>query len=517
MNNWEKLRNKITNIGFIICIVSSLGFNEKPSRWERIWGQIPGSQISKIYSDKRGQGSFWISVNRTLYRVDPHRTPQQSLNKTVFDLKQNPSDPQETFAVTQDGIEALLPNDTWSNVLLRRGCRALAFADNKVFVATDEGLLVRESGSGRWISLSGKLAKQPFVRLASYGSVVYAVTPNALYRYDASTDDYKEIFSAGVSREQESAELPSDSERAPLFQEILDVDVPDVGEVYLSTRHGIYYTQNDGLNWETLKDTGISFSSLTALEIDPSSHSLWASTQEGIFELEDNRWVKRYRGLPTNKVFDAALDSSGRVYVATNRGFFIYGQQRSFPAKGADSSSKLFGRYDDVEKYFQNEPTIQEVQAMAVEYADVHPDKIKRWQRQSRLKGLVPSVSTGLNRSTTDLMHWDTGGNPDVLTKGRDFLDWDVGLSWDLGDMVWSSDQTSIDSRSKLMTELREEVLDQVTRIYFERRRGQLALLSDEYENDVIEEEMRLAELTATLDGYTGGKFSRKIDQIKQK
>ncbi|MBL8013581.1 MAG: hypothetical protein JNN05_07000, partial [Candidatus Omnitrophica bacterium] len=470
----------------------------------------------KIYIDKRQPDAFWIASSHFLYRVNPHQAPQQSLNKQVFDLKQNPSSPQEFYVVTADGVEVLGPNGHWSNAFIHRGCRALAFAQGKVFVATDEGMLSRALDSGRWNSLSGKLGKQSVVRMASYGSVVYAVTPNALYRYDAATDDYKEIFSAGASREQEAADLPVDAEQAPLIHEIIDVDVPDVGEIYLSTRHGIFHTQNDGLNWEPLSNNGLSVSSLESLEIDPQVRWLWAATQEGVFHLQGDRWVKHYRGLPTNNIFDAALDDAGRIYVATNRGFYVYSPQTESRFKNTESPSKVFAKYQDVEKHFENEPTIKDVQAMAIEYADVHPDKIKRWQRQSRLKAWVPSLSTGLDRSSTELLHWDTGGNPDVLTKGRDLLDWDVGLSWHLSDLVWSSDQTSIDSRSKLMTELREEVLDQVTRIYFERRRAQLALLSDDYENDMIEEEMRLAELTAVLDGYTGGKFSRKMDQIKQ-
>ena len=151
---------------------------------------------------------------------------------------------------------------------------------------------------------------------------------------------------------------------------------------------------------------------------------------------------------------------------------------------------------------------------MAIDYADVHPDKIKRWQKQSRLKAFVPSLSTGIDRSATDLMHWDTGPSPDVLSKGKDFLDWDVNLSWNLGDMVWSSDQTSIDSRSKLMVELREEVLDQVTRVYFERRRLQVTLLSNGKTVDsAVDDQMRLAELTAIIDGYTGGRFSNEVER----
>jgi len=50
----------------------------------------------------------------------------------------------------------------------------------------------------------------------------------------------------------------------------------------------------------------------------------------------------------------------------------------------------------------------------------------------------------------------------------------DVGASWHLSDFIWSSNQTSIDSREKLMVELRNDLAAEANRIYFERRRLQM-------------------------------------------
>jgi len=76
--------------------------------------------------------------------------------------------------------------------------------------------------------------------------------------------------------------------------------------------------------------------------------------------------------------------------------------------------------------------------------------------------------------------------------------------------LIWNDDQTSIDSRSKLMVELREDVLNQVTRLYFERRRLQIeALVKKETGLPRLEKQMRIDELTALIDAMTGGKFSK--------
>lgn len=90
---------------------------------------------------------------------------------------------------------------------------------------------------------------------------------------------------------------------------------------------------------------------------------------------------------------------------------------------------------------------------------------------------------------------------------------WSVSLSWDLGDLVWSEAQTSIDNRSKLMVQLRDDILDEVNKVYFERLRVKLELdnLALEERGKRAEKELRLRELTATLDGLTGGYFSHSV------
>jgi hypothetical protein len=222
--------------------------------------------------------------------------------------------------------------------------------------------------------------------------------------------------------------------------------------------------------------------------------------------------------LSTNQINDLTKDDTGRLYSATDAGVFVLtGLDDQNYAEHKGPSGRVID-FDQVTKEFENEPDIKAVQRLAIRYAEVHPDKINNWRRSARLRALVPSLSAGIGRSATDLFHWDTGQNPDNLVSGREYLDWDVGLSWDLGDMIWSTDQTTIDSRSKLMVELREDILDQVTRLYFERRRLQIELLqNDLYDPQLaLDKRMRVAELTALIDGYTGGEFSQKLERSKE-
>ncbi|KPK97353.1 MAG: hypothetical protein AMJ95_09360 [Omnitrophica WOR_2 bacterium SM23_72] len=165
----------------------------------------------------------------------------------------------------------------------------------------------------------------------------------------------------------------------------------------------------------------------------------------------------------------------------------------------------------------ENEPTIRQVQQAAIEYAEVQPEKIKRWRKQATKKAVLPRVTIGVDRNTSDLWHWEGGSTTktedDILRRGRDSVEWDISLTWDLGELIWSSDQTSIDVRSRLMVELRDDILDEVTKIYFERLRikKELNSLLIEDRKKRWEKELRLQELTALLDALTGGYFSQHL------
>jgi hypothetical protein len=142
-----------------------------------------------------------------------------------------------------------------------------------------------------------------------------------------------------------------------------------------------------------------------------------------------------------------------------------------------------------------------------------------RWRKQAAKKALLPQVSIGLDRNTTDLWHWEGGSttkvDDDILRKGHDSIGWDVRLTWDLGELIWNDDQTNIDVRSKLMVQLRDDILDEVTKLYFERLRvrSELDNLSIEDRKKRFEKELRLQELTASLDALTGGYFSHQINK----
>ena len=172
---------------------------------------------------------------------------------------------------------------------------------------------------------------------------------------------------------------------------------------------------------------------------------------------------------------------------------------------------------ESISNLYLDEPSIAEIQQATIGYAEVSPDKIKWMRSAAKNQALIPKFSFGLDRSVGRNIDLDRGGTNDTDfyiegPQNRSF-GWGIDLSWDLGKFIWSNDQTNIDVRSRLMVQLRNDILDEVTKLYFERKRLQIELLHDmpDDNNKRALKQLRLDELTANIDGLTGGYLSERL------
>lgn len=158
-------------------------------------------------------------------------------------------------------------------------------------------------------------------------------------------------------------------------------------------------------------------------------------------------------------------------------------------------------------------PSIGQVQRAAIQYAEVSPEKITRWRALARVKALLPRLTVDLDRDRNRTVASATSGGKTTFSIGPEDESLSVGLSltWDFGELIWNPDQTSIDSRSRLTVKLRKEILEEVTKLYFERKRLLAEFGANPTEDEVLQRErqLRVGELTAQLDALTGGYFSK--------
>ena len=122
------------------------------------------------------------------------------------------------------------------------------------------------------------------------------------------------------------------------------------------------------------------------------------------------------------------------------------------------------------------EPSIQQVRQAAIRYAEVMPEKIQGWRNRAVWRNFFPRFTLGLDRDKDQTIASSTSGGKTTFTVGPEDESFglDLGFTWDLANLVWNPDQTSIDTRSRLMVQLRQDLLEEVTRLYFERKRLRL-------------------------------------------
>ncbi|MDP2311345.1 MAG: hypothetical protein Q8P41_00455 [Pseudomonadota bacterium] len=192
---------------------------------------------------------------------------------------------------------------------------------------------------------------------------------------------------------------------------------------------------------------------------------------------------------------------------------FLFALALSGPAAAGD-----FRTVDEVLARFEKEPDVRQVQEMVLEYSKTDPRYVNEWMSASRNAAWLPEVTVGYD--------YDNGYGYDyaydVDTEGQldgSDVDNDHGVSlrakWRFDRLVMSSDRIRVISETQDIVKLRDKVLEEVTRLYFDRRRLQVdVLLSGGGDlKTQIKNEMRLQELTAQIDAYTGGRFSAGVNQ----
>mgnify|MGYP000477339406 CR=1 FL=1 len=167
---------------------------------------------------------------------------------------------------------------------------------------------------------------------------------------------------------------------------------------------------------------------------------------------------------------------------------------------------------------FQGEPGIREVQKAAVGYANANPDIIDSLRTRARVAAVAPEFRV-YSRG-----EWDYGESIDLEPGAATQTDYDTDwgnrtylqATWDLDRLIFNRDELGIARETVRLSNLRDRVLDQVTRRYFERRRLQVDLeLSPSTDlADRVRKELRIQELTADIDALTGGWFSKSLERL---
>ena len=533
---------KVRPIIISLIIAVSFGFSSDSSVWKKVGEGIYESDVHSILVDPKEDAVVYVGTSKALYKsVDGGKNYQMVLRpsgeqKGVNDIYIPIDQPEIVYAATDAGLyENANKSKIWQRIyhssdVRSESCLSVIRDKNQIYLGTQNGLFHKTDQETNWQKMKGAMDNRAIYKFAGDQQFLYIATGQILFRLDKQTKEIQNIFSLGIGEERSIDEATGEVFASREDQSIKFIQVTNLPRsyIFLVTSKGIYFSSDHGKEWDLLPANNLALDDLTSLLILTSATfneedctrvpmeclELFAGTKKGVFFLSNGKWIPVYKGMETNKVNDLAKNMRETVYAATEKGIFYLPIEKALPSF---NNTQNFNITD-----FDNEPSINEVHQLAIDYAEVSHEKIRNWRRQAQRSAWFPSLDIGVdgNRdwSSSDSIwgSYTSGGQhyvgPDDKTRGED-IGWDVSLSWDLSDLVWNTDQTTIDSRSKLMVELREDILNEVTRLYFERRRMQAGIASSVTLDPAykIDQEIRIAELTALIDALTGGEFSKRI------
>jgi hypothetical protein len=370
-------------------------------------------------------------------------------------------------------------------VALGAGARMRSLAldpGGAVWVATESGLFVRAAGASTF-ERETSLPPGDMLAVRAADGALFAARPGALWarrgaRFEllASGLDggWWELRAAGAWR----------------------------GAVYLAVPRGLWRV--GGGRVERI-ELGVG----EVRDLYAAAPGLWVATSRGV-------WRFAQAPLPVGALPEPWLDGGvsrlraedGRLLAAADRGVAALTEAEAEPVPSASGASATIA------------PDVHAVHAAVLAYLDLAPEALRGVEQRARRKGWLPELRAGLSADHGRRRDHD---RDEVLSSGEVWrlydanavrdrgVSADVQVIWDLDQVAAPDDAIAISRERRLVVELRDQVLERVNRLYFERLRAGDALAAADDAAKRRELELRVAELTAQLDAWTGGRFSRLL------
>ncbi len=480
-----------------------------------IWGfQAIASEVANLrpvelrivdhdYRSIVSSGGDWflIGASNGIYQYHP-KTSETKLvlsisvgQGPVLDMAVDPLDPSIVLAAIPRGVYLSLNSGvTWQalpfSTVGEWTFSSVALSADHLWVGSNQGLFVRDWQSPAWRSLSGILNQKEIFSLAydTARSTLLIGAEDGLYQM--AQDHVTKVFStksvfevvSGAQKiyfRSEVGLFAWDGERAELWVSggIYDIAVSAHGGLAYDSHLGIFLSADQGQSWELFPE---SIRQITKLFWN--STKLWALTEQKVWNADVSPEFFRRR---------AVLHS-----------------------------------VSEKEDPFADEPSIEQVHQAAIQYAQVSQKFPNSWRRRVRKKAWLPKVNVGVTYdrdrdtgfSIDDTLYGSSTNqviivgpdSSDVSGSDGELIKYDLGLQWNLDQLIYDSEELSVAKQVEDLVQLRGDVLDQVTKIYYQRRRLQWELFLSMPEDPLKKKGLRLQieELTALLDGWTGGYFS---------
>jgi len=510
--------NRIALMVLISIILSGNAFSDE--KWENLTGSIKDLNLNAIAIDPIDSNVVFVGSSKRLYRSTDSGENWKDIftvygsgriNFIVIDKK----DSKTIYIATSNGLfKTVDSGSAWRRIFKGIGSEKKEvtsvaihpFNSDMVYAGTKKGFFISKNKGNSWRTLAGGMEVNFVAISPTHPDIFYIAAAKGIFKTTDSGKHWERVFIA----KQENDKIEEFDDDNPEVEgqkgskEINCVAISplDTNKIYLGTKRGVFISKDAARTWQKMSSAGLKSEQVNFIILPKGVPSfIYAATKDGVFKFEKKNelWQELYMGITADHMNMLAFDTHGAsLWSVGDGGVFKLVSQNSGIMKKEN---------DNVLSLFANEPTAREVQKAAIKYAEVSPEKIKAWRKGAKYRSLLPQFSVSYDKT--------------ISYSKSDFwigpYDWGLDLKWDLADLIWNPYQKDIDVRSRLMVQLRDDILDEVTHLYYERRRLQteFLLFPPEDAKMRMDKKIRLQELTSNIDALTDGYLSRRSQAQK--
>ncbi len=479
---------------------SAWALTERPLAWERV-GHGLEPEPSAVAASR--DGVIVLGGTEGLRRVEGGRA-RTLRTGPVHDVVATADGAwfvATTEAVWRLGDDGRLRAETGTAGGPARSATRLAAGAGRVAAATPEGVRLRDA-AGHWRRV-GELPTREisFVALRARGAEaeLWAGSEGALWI-------------AGLEAGPDSAVAFARQVRIAAGQGRLWRDAAFTcpgADVLLLAADGLWQRDAHG-RWRDLRPVWPP--GATARRLLCAGDRIFVASDAGLLVASQPQGPWRRAGAPLGTVPALALARDARsIWVANQRGLW---RGRA----GAPAPIELVTRSP------AGEPSIAALQRAARRHLGLDARSIQALRRRASRRGWWPELDLRVgydhdrerqHDADQSFVSGETRFLQDITHDRGDRWSAELSLSWDLGDAAFDPEEIDAAREARAWIALRDVVLDEVNQLYSERRRAlarRAALPPDDPER--AELALRVDELAAGLDAWTGGGFSRRPDPV---
>lgn len=495
------------------------------NHWQKIDKGIYEASLSSIAIIPSGK--LFTSTDRVIYVSNDNAKTWQRLaflpksSTRINDIVCVDGDYLRIYIATTDGLYEIIEGANRAERIFKawrksrkdiRGIKSNPVKKGKLYIGTGAGLFISNDNGRHWKPIAYFKNKE-INDIAILNRDIFVAASDGVYKGNTFSDNWSRTFVVSVESKPGNNDIENNSNENKTIKYVINCLTANINkkDIYAGTNKGILASYDNGKTWQSLTDSGLINDDIEDILVYKSD--IIAATKKGAFYLAktETGWRSVSDGGMAYHTKKLAYDkNSNYIYAATSNGLYRY----IFVKNEKQKQDQKNNYADFIKRQIETEPGIQQIQEVAVEYAEVSPYKIEWMREAAKNKAWLPKLTMGFDYDSDNNISIDRGGTKDtdvfIIGPDNESWEWGISASWDLGELIWNDDQANIDVRSKLMVQLRDDILTEVINLYFERRRLQLDIINNKYSENIIKAKLlRLQELTARIDALTGGFLSR--------